>query len=57
MEYTSLIIPIEDVGIKYRLSYEEVLVQNLDRQVLKLSTKEITSVEVLWKNQFFEEVT
>ncbi|WMV24222.1 hypothetical protein MTR67_017607 [Solanum verrucosum] len=53
----SLIIPIEDIGINDRLSYEEIPVQILDRQVRKLRTKEVPSVKVLWKNQFVEEAT
>ncbi|WMV14253.1 hypothetical protein MTR67_007638 [Solanum verrucosum] len=36
-----LIIPTEDIGIKDNLSYEEILVQILDRQVRKLRTKEL----------------
>ncbi|KAH0748577.1 hypothetical protein KY290_027809 [Solanum tuberosum] len=46
----SLIITTEDIGIKDRLSYEEILVQILDRQVRKLRTKEVASVKVLWRN-------
>ncbi|WMV45169.1 hypothetical protein MTR67_038554 [Solanum verrucosum] len=53
----SLIIPIEDIGIKDSLSYEEILVQILDRQVRKLRTKEVASVKVLWRNQFVKEAT
>ncbi|WMV49795.1 hypothetical protein MTR67_043180 [Solanum verrucosum] len=53
----SLIIPTEDIGIKDSLSYEEIPVQILDRQVRKLKTKEVTSVKVLWRNQFVEEAT
>ncbi|WMV57970.1 hypothetical protein MTR67_051355 [Solanum verrucosum] len=53
----SLIIPTEDIGIKDSLSYEEILVQILDRQVRKLSTKEVASIKVLWRNQFVEEAT
>ncbi|WMV36877.1 hypothetical protein MTR67_030262 [Solanum verrucosum] len=51
----SLIIPTEDIGIKHNLSYEEIPVQILDRQVRKLRTKEVASVKVLWRNQFVEE--
>ncbi|WMV51125.1 hypothetical protein MTR67_044510 [Solanum verrucosum] len=29
----------------------------LDRQVRKLRTKEVASVKVLWRNQFFEKAT
>ncbi|WMV49230.1 hypothetical protein MTR67_042615 [Solanum verrucosum] len=43
MRDTSLIIPTEDISIKDSLSYEEVLVQILDRQVRKLRTKEVAS--------------
>ncbi|WMV30553.1 hypothetical protein MTR67_023938 [Solanum verrucosum] len=53
----SLIIPTEDIGIKDSLSYEDISVQILDRQVRKLRTKEVSSVKVLWKNQFVKEAT
>ena len=53
----SLIVPTENFGIKDRLSYEEILVQILGRQVHKLRTKEVVSVKVFWMNQFVEEVT
>ncbi|KAH0695075.1 hypothetical protein KY285_022172 [Solanum tuberosum] len=51
----SLILPTESVRIKDGLSYEEIPVQILDRQVRRLRTKEVASVKVLWRNQFFEE--
>ncbi|WMV24555.1 hypothetical protein MTR67_017940 [Solanum verrucosum] len=57
MDCPSLIIPTEDIGIKDSLSYEEVHVQILDCQIRKLRTKEVTSVKVLWRNQFVEEAT
>ena len=44
------ILPIEGLGVKNNLSYEEVPVQILDRQVKKLRNKEVVSVNVLWKN-------
>ncbi|WMV46131.1 hypothetical protein MTR67_039516 [Solanum verrucosum] len=53
----SLIIPTEDIGIKDSLSHEEIPVHILDRQVRKLRTKEVTSVKVLWRNQFIGEAT
>ncbi|WMV59189.1 hypothetical protein MTR67_052574 [Solanum verrucosum] len=37
----SLIIPTEDIGIKDNVSYEEIRVQILDRQVRKLRTKDV----------------
>ncbi|WMV14565.1 hypothetical protein MTR67_007950 [Solanum verrucosum] len=53
----SLIIPIKYIGINDSLSYEEIHVQILDRQVRKLRTNEVASVKVLWRNQFIEEAT
>ncbi|WMV54936.1 hypothetical protein MTR67_048321 [Solanum verrucosum] len=53
----SLIIPTEDIGIKDSLSYEEIPVHILDRQVRKLRTKEVASVKVLWRNHFVAEAT
>ncbi|WMV14119.1 hypothetical protein MTR67_007504 [Solanum verrucosum] len=53
----SLIILTEDIGIKDSLSYAEIPVQILDRQVRKLRTKEVASVKVLWRNQFVEGAT
>ncbi|WMV44965.1 hypothetical protein MTR67_038350, partial [Solanum verrucosum] len=53
----SLILPTESIRIKDNLSYEEVPVQILDRQVRRLRTKDVASVKVLWRNQFVEEAT
>ncbi|KAK4716463.1 hypothetical protein R3W88_014801 [Solanum pinnatisectum] len=53
----SLIIPIKEIGIKDSLSYEEIPIQILDRQVRKLRTKEVASVKVIWRNLFVEEAT
>ncbi|WMV24486.1 hypothetical protein MTR67_017871 [Solanum verrucosum] len=53
----SLILPTESVRINDSLSYEEILVQVLDRQVRRLRTKDVASVKVLWRNQFVEEAT
>ena len=41
------ILPIEGLGTKDNLSYEEDLVKILDRQVKKLRNKEVASVKVL----------
>ncbi|WMV58030.1 hypothetical protein MTR67_051415 [Solanum verrucosum] len=57
MDDPSLIIPTEDIGIEDNLSYEEIHVQILDRQVRKFRTKEVASAKVLWRNQFVEEAT
>ena len=45
------ILLLEGLEINANLSYEEVPVQILDRQVKKLSNKEVASVKVQWKNQ------
>ena len=37
----SLIVPTENIGIKDNLSYEEILVKILDRQVRKLRTRKL----------------
>ncbi|WMV19037.1 hypothetical protein MTR67_012422 [Solanum verrucosum] len=52
-----LIVPTKNIGSKDCLSYEEIPVQILDHQVCKLSTTEVASVKILWRNQFVEEVT
>ena len=51
------ILPIEGLVVKDNLSYEEVPVQILDRQVKKLRNKEVVSVNVLWKNHLVEGAT
>ncbi|XP_049397331.1 uncharacterized protein LOC125861487 [Solanum stenotomum] len=53
----SYITPIEDVQVTGDLTYEEVAIAILDRQVKKLRNKEMASVKVLWRNQQVEEVT
>ncbi|WMV41591.1 hypothetical protein MTR67_034976 [Solanum verrucosum] len=49
-------VPIDSLGIKENLSYEEVLVEILDRQIKKFKNKEVVSVKVLWRNQLLEEL-
>nr|XP_016451075.1 PREDICTED: uncharacterized protein LOC107775811 [Nicotiana tabacum] len=53
----SCIIPIEDIQVTENLSYEEIPVAILDRQIRKLRTKEVASVKVLWRNNNVEEMT
>ncbi|XP_070023189.1 uncharacterized protein [Nicotiana sylvestris] len=53
----SVIVPIGAIEVNEELSYEEIPVAILDRQVQKLRTKEIASVKVLWRNQQVEEAT
>lgn len=42
------IFPLESIGVDKNLSYEEVQLKILDRQVTKLRNKKIASVNVLW---------
>ena len=44
------ILTIEGIGVKENISYEEVLVQILDRQINRLRKKKVASLKVLWKN-------
>ncbi|XP_070054440.1 uncharacterized protein [Nicotiana tomentosiformis] len=53
----TLIIPIETIQVNEELTYEEIPVSIIDRQVRTLRNKEITSVKVLWRNQQIEEAT
>ncbi|WMV23732.1 hypothetical protein MTR67_017117 [Solanum verrucosum] len=53
----SLILPTEKIRITDSLSYEDIPVQILDRQVHRFRTKDVASVKVLWRNQFVEEAT
>ncbi|XP_049399792.1 uncharacterized protein LOC125863854 [Solanum stenotomum] len=53
----SHITHIEYVQVTGDLTYEEVPIAILDRQVKKLRNKEMASVKVLWRNQQVEEVT
>ncbi|XP_070050687.1 uncharacterized protein [Nicotiana tomentosiformis] len=54
---SSLIVLVETIEVNEELTYEEILVAILDRQVRKLRKKEIASVKVLWWNQLAEEAT
>ncbi|XP_070029678.1 uncharacterized protein [Nicotiana sylvestris] len=53
----STIVPVGTIEVNEELSYEEIPVAILDRQVRKLRNKEIASVKVLWQNQQVEEAT
>ena len=47
---TDSILTIMGLAIQENLSYEEVSVEILDKQVNKLRNEEVTFVKVLWKN-------
>ncbi|XP_060170645.1 uncharacterized protein LOC132601579 [Lycium barbarum] len=51
----SLVVPTDTITIKDVLTYEEIPIAILDRQVHKLRTKVVASVKVLWRSQRVEE--
>ncbi|KAK6122217.1 hypothetical protein DH2020_044045 [Rehmannia glutinosa] len=51
------ILTNEPIELKTDLSYEEILVRILLREVKKLRNKEIPLVKVLWRNQSIEDAT
>ncbi|WMV43384.1 hypothetical protein MTR67_036769 [Solanum verrucosum] len=51
------IVPLKSVALKDSLSYEDVPVEILDRQVRRLRNKEVASVKVLWRSQSVEGAT
>ncbi|XP_070057058.1 uncharacterized protein [Nicotiana tomentosiformis] len=53
----SLIVLVKAIEVNEDLTYEEIPVAILDRQVQKLWNKEIASMKVLWRNQQVEEAT
>ena len=53
----AFIVPLESVAVKDSLSYEDVPVEILDRQVRRLRNKEVASVKVLWRIQSVEGAT
>ncbi|WMV37754.1 hypothetical protein MTR67_031139 [Solanum verrucosum] len=53
----SHVIQTEDIEPTQDLSFEEVPVAILDRQVRKLRSRDIASIKVLWRNQNIEEAT
>ncbi|KAK4729625.1 hypothetical protein R3W88_022613 [Solanum pinnatisectum] len=53
----SRITPTKDIQVMGDLTYEEVSISILDRQVGKLINKEVASVKVLWRKQQVQKVT
>ena len=51
------IVPVHDVQVTEKLTYEEIPIAILDRQVRRLRNKEVASVKVLWRNNNREEMT
>ena len=53
----SHITSTEDIQVAEDLTYEEVTIAILDRQVKKMRNKEIASVKVRWRNHQREDIT
>ncbi|KAH0758100.1 hypothetical protein KY290_021593 [Solanum tuberosum] len=51
------VVSLEGLGVYESISYEDVPVEILDRQVKKLRNKEVSSVKVLWRNHLVEGAT
>ncbi|WMV41617.1 hypothetical protein MTR67_035002 [Solanum verrucosum] len=51
------IIPLEGLGVNESLSYVEIPVEILDRQVKRLRNKKVASVKVLWRYHLVEGAT
>ncbi|WMV25013.1 hypothetical protein MTR67_018398 [Solanum verrucosum] len=51
------IVPLERLGIRVRISYEEVPFEILDRQIRELRNREVASIKVLRRNQMVEGAT
>jgi len=51
------IVPLESMVVKDSLTYEDVPVEILDRQIRRLRNKEVVSVKVLWRSQSVEGAT
>ncbi|WMV46128.1 hypothetical protein MTR67_039513 [Solanum verrucosum] len=51
------VVPLETVDVKDSISYEDVPVEILDRQVRRLRNKEVVSIKVWWRSQSVEGAT
>ncbi|WMV37301.1 hypothetical protein MTR67_030686 [Solanum verrucosum] len=51
------VVPLKSVAVQDSLSYEDVPVEFLDRQVTRLKNKEVASVKFLWSSQSVEGAT
>ena len=52
-----LIVPVDGSGVNEDLSYADVHVEILDRQVKRLRNKEVSTVKVLCRNHLVEGAT
>ena len=53
--YPVSILTFEGLGVDDNLSYEEVLVQILHRQIKKFRNKEVAFVKFLWRNYLVDD--
>lgn len=51
------VIPLEVIWLSKKLSYEDVPIEILDRQIKKLKNTEVASVKVQWTNHLVEGAT
>ncbi|KAF3619048.1 putative membrane-bound transcription factor site-2 protease-like [Capsicum annuum] len=54
---SAVVVPLEDMEVKDNLSYKEIPIKILDRQIRRLRNKEVSLVKVLWWNQSVEGAT
>ena len=53
----AVVVPLDNTDIHAILSYEEIPVEILDRQIRRLRNKEVPLVKVIWRNQSIEGAT
>ncbi|KAF3642184.1 hypothetical protein FXO37_22638 [Capsicum annuum] len=53
----SLVVSLEELGLTDFLSYEEIPIEILDRNVHRLWTKDMALIKVIWQNHKVEEAT
>ena len=53
----TLILPVEGLGVEEDLSYDDVPVEILKRQIQRLRKEEVATVKVLWRNYLVEGAT
>lgn len=51
------VFPLKGLGVDENLSYEEVQIEILHKQVKRLRNKQVASVKVLWRNHLVESDT
>ncbi len=54
---TASVVPLENVAVKYSLSYDYLLVAIVDHLVRRLRNKDVALVMVFWRSQYVERAT